>query len=128
MVPLFVCKHKSSIMPKRTGFQSIPGLFCTMLFQHLHHGGGGGDGAPLVVFGWGKDIFSGATGDVLELPVNVDRPPLQVNGLPGQAASLRPAQSGKEHGQVDGLETVSLDSIHKGPDGLPVQRLDLPAL
>lgn len=76
----------------------------------------------------GADIFSGATGDVLELPVNVDRPPLQVNGLPVQAASLRPTQSGKEHGQIDGLEPVSLNSVHKCSDGLPIQRLDLPAL
>lgn len=54
---MFVCKHKSSIMPKRTGFQSIPGLFCTMLFQHLHHGGGGGDGAALVVFSRSNVVF-----------------------------------------------------------------------
>lgn len=128
MVTLCVREYIPAVMPERTSPQPVPGLLRPVLLQQLHHGGGGSDGAALVVFSRSKDVFPRVAGDVLELLVNADSAPLQIDGLPGQAASLSPAQSGKEHGQIDGLEPVSLNSVHKCSDGLPIQRLDLPAL
>ena len=77
-----VREYIPAVMPERTSPQPVPGLLRPVLLQQLRHGDGGSDGAALVVFSRSKDVFPRVAGDVLELLVNADSAPLQIDGLP----------------------------------------------
>ena len=124
-LPDLVAEHEPGILPQRPGLQLRLRLLGLVPLQELDHEGRGSNGPALAVLGGDQVELPRPAGDLLELFVDGDGPALQVDAVPGEAAGFPTAQACKEHGQIDGLETVALDGLEKGGGGGFVQRLDL---
>ena len=124
-LPDLVAEHEPGILPQRPGLQLRLRLLGLVPLQELDHEGRGSNGPALAVLGGDKVELPRTVGDLLELFVDGDGPALQVDAVPGEAAGFPTAQACKEHGQIDGLETVALDGLEKSGGGGFVQRLDL---
>ena len=61
--------------------------------------------------------------NLLKLLIDEDGPTVQVYTIPGQAADLAAPQASEQRYQIENFKAVSLDSFHKGPDCIIIQRL-----
>ena len=117
----FIREHKPPIFPCAASPETVFSLFPPVLTQKLHDMRGRGDYTAFTVFGACEYISPGFPVP-LELLINADRPPLEVNAIPQQAQQFPFPHTREKRNSEQRFKPMTLYGLQKCAHSLTVKR------
>lgn len=125
VVAQIIRKHQSGVLPQPPRPEPCRALVGTVSPQDSNHGRGDGNHAPLAVLCGHKVVFSWFAGNVLELLIDKNMPPLQVHAVPSKPQDFPSPHTCEECNQKNRFKRAALNGFQEVGDILTIQGLNL---